>query len=185
MARQAKLKAGTQVRYLGSIYNTTVDQYLYCGKQVVNLVSHDGLIKLSKIQIELLEVPVKAEPEPITNSIFCGSATQVADTSVLNSNHVKTVDKTLDERGNRYGDFTNHAEIAQELQDTMRNHQHPNQLGELVRPWVYLSAVQKQALTVMADKIARILNGDPNYADNWHDIQGYAKLVEDRLPKAE
>src|SRR5690606_10084595 len=31
-------------------------------------------------------------------------------------------------------------------------------------------------------KIARILIGDPNYADNWHDIQGYAKLVEERLP---
>ncbi len=33
---------------------------------------------------------------------------------------------------------------------------------------------------VIADKIARILNGDPNYKDNWHDIQGYAKLAEDR-----
>jgi hypothetical protein len=93
------------------------------------------------------------------------------------------VDLTLDERGSRYGDFTDHAEIAQELQDVMRNHQHPNQLNEMVRPWVYLSPIQKQALTVIADKIARILNGDPNYVDNWHDIQGYAKLVEDRLPK--
>ena len=47
--------------------------------------------------------------------------------------------------------------------------------------WSKLTATQKQALTVMADKIARILSGDPDYADNWHDIQGYAKLVEDRL----
>ena len=38
-------------------------------------------------------------------------------------------------------------------------------------------------LGTIADKIGRILSGDPNYADNWHDIQGYAKLVEDRLPK--
>ena len=30
-------------------------------------------------------------------------------------------------------------------------------------------------------KIGRILNGDPNYADSWHDIAGYAKLVEDEL----
>ena len=49
--------------------------------------------------------------------------------------------------------------------------------------WNRLNDVQAQALEVIADKIARILNGDPNYADNWHDIQGYAKLVEDRLPK--
>lgn len=30
-------------------------------------------------------------------------------------------------------------------------------------------------------KIARILNGDPDYVDNWVDIAGYAKLVADRL----
>jgi len=48
--------------------------------------------------------------------------------------------------------------------------------------WNRLPAMHKQALTVIADKIARMLSGDPNYADNWHDIQGYAKLVEDRLP---
>ena len=30
-------------------------------------------------------------------------------------------------------------------------------------------------------KVGRILNGDPNYADSWIDIAGYAKLVADRL----
>lgn len=89
---------------------------------------------------------------------------------------MNTVENTLLERGERYGDFTDHAAIAQCLQDGMR----------LTRPngWERLSDVQRQALTVIADKIARILSGDPNYADNWHDIQGYAKLVEDRLPAA-
>lgn len=82
------------------------------------------------------------------------------------------VDKTLAERGARYGDFEDHAEIAQDLQDVMR----------ATPGWEALSKVQKQALTVIADKQARILSGDPNYADNWHDIQGYAKLVEERLP---
>lgn len=82
-----------------------------------------------------------------------------------------SLESTLDERGGRYGDFKTHAEIAQELQDVMR----------LRVGWERLLPHQKQALIVIADKIARILNGDPNYADNWHDIQGYAKLVEDRL----
>ena len=77
---------------------------------------------------------------------------------------------TLAERGSRYGDFTEHADIAQDLQDCMR----------IRDGWPALSPVQKQALTVIADKIARILSGDPNYTDNWHDIQGYAKLAEDR-----
>lgn len=36
-------------------------------------------------------------------------------------------------------------------------------------------------MTVIADKIARILSGDPNYADSWHDIGGYAKLVENYI----
>jgi len=46
-----------------------------------------------------------------------------------------------------------------------------------------LDDTKKQALTVIADKIARILNGDHDYSENWHDIQGYARLVEERLPK--
>lgn len=81
-----------------------------------------------------------------------------------------TVADTLAERGARYGNFTNHAQIAQRLQDTMRDNE----------GWYDLSDDKKQALTVIADKIARILSGDPEYRDNWHDIQGYAKLAEDR-----
>jgi len=83
-----------------------------------------------------------------------------------------STDATLAERGKRYGDFSVHASIAQGLQDGMR----------AAAGWHRLTSDKKQALTVIADKIARILSGDPNYADNWHDIQGYAKLVEERLP---
>lgn len=93
------------------------------------------------------------------------------------------VQSTLDERGSRYGDFSDHAAVAQELQDVMRG-KHRYVDGE--RPgWRRLSYVQRQALTVIADKIARVLTGDPDYADNWHDIQGYARLVEERLPDPE
>lgn len=97
-----------------------------------------------------------------------------------------SIEKTLSERGNRYGDFADHARLAQRLQDCMREFARPLEPAAetfgMITPWDHLSPVQKQALTVIADKIARILSGDPNYADNWHDIQGYAKLVEDRLP---
>lgn len=27
-------------------------------------------------------------------------------------------------------------------------------------------------------KIARIMNGDPDHIDHWHDIAGYATLIE-------
>lgn len=82
-----------------------------------------------------------------------------------------SVEKTLEERGGRYGNFEHHAKIAQDLQDVMR-----------AEPgWGLLKADQRQALTVIADKIARMLNGDAGYRDNWHDIVGYAKLVDDRM----
>ena len=82
------------------------------------------------------------------------------------------IDATLEERGSRYGDFRDHAERAQAIQDAMRS----------APGWDTLPAMHKQALTVIADKIARILTGDPTYPDNWHDIQGYTTLVEARLP---
>jgi hypothetical protein len=83
------------------------------------------------------------------------------------------IEETLNERHARYGRFSEHAVIAQGLQDVMR----------AAEGWERLAPDQKQALTTIADKIARMLNGDPDYADNWHDIIGYAKLVEDRLLK--
>ena len=85
------------------------------------------------------------------------------------------IEKTLKERGDRYGSFFDHAMIAQNLQDTMRK----------CEGWDMLAPDQKQALTVISDKIARMLNGQPDYRDNWHDIVGYAKLVDDRLALSE
>ena len=97
-----------------------------------------------------------------------------------------SIENTLAERGNRYGDFTDHARLCQDLKDVMTTfavvQNTPNSVA-VHFPWSELPATHKQALEVIADKIARILSGDPNYADNWHDIQGYAKLVEDRLPQ--
>jgi hypothetical protein len=39
----------------------------------------------------------------------------------------------------------------------------------------------REALEMLAHKTGRILNGDPAYADSWHDIAGYVRLVEQRL----
>jgi hypothetical protein len=81
------------------------------------------------------------------------------------------IDATLTERGERYGKFTGHAKIAQRLKQEMKDH----------TGWTRLAADQREALEMVAHKIARILNGDPDYADSWVDIAGYAKLVADRL----
>jgi hypothetical protein len=85
------------------------------------------------------------------------------------------VDETLEERGSRYGDFDGHAEITQKLKDVMRTSPTSN--------WARLTPAQKEALEMAAHKIGRILNGDPDYADSWHDIAGYVRLVERKLEK--
>jgi hypothetical protein len=82
-----------------------------------------------------------------------------------------TLSDTLKERGARYGSFIGHARIAQRLKDVMRS----------VPQWPMLDPDMKQAMELFADKQARILNGDPWYADSWHDIAGYAALVDQRL----
>lgn len=81
------------------------------------------------------------------------------------------LDAILNERGKRYGLFVHHADISQDFKHRMQG----------CSSWPKLAPDQKEALEMIAHKIARILNGDPNYADSWVDIAGYATLVADRL----
>jgi hypothetical protein len=51
----------------------------------------------------------------------------------------------------------------------------------VARNEVHLYPDQLQALDMIATKISRIVNGNPNHTDSWTDIAGYATLVADRL----
>ena len=86
-----------------------------------------------------------------------------------------SIDAVLAERGKRYGKFSEHANISQMIKILMFDSS----------PDLELDWDQREALEMIAHKIARIVNGDPNYADNWMDIAGYAKLVADRLQETE
>lgn len=88
------------------------------------------------------------------------------------------VDATLAERGSRYGKFKDHAEITQKLKRAIFRHINTVSKADL-------DADQLEALEMICHKIGRIVNGDPNYADSWIDIAGYAKLVADRLEGVE
>lgn len=83
------------------------------------------------------------------------------------------VDAVLAERGKRYGKFIDHAVITQQLKAVIKS-----TLAWQVKK---LADDQQEALDMICHKIGRIVNGDPNYADSWVDIAGYAKLVADRL----
>jgi hypothetical protein len=84
------------------------------------------------------------------------------------TNPVVTIDAILEQRGKVYGDFSTHAHITQELKFVSKRYDSK------------LNVVHLEALDMIYHKIARILNGDPNYRDSWDDIAGYAKLAADR-----
>lgn len=82
-----------------------------------------------------------------------------------------SVESILNERGSRYGNYLTQATIAEALW--------VNLADALVKKEV--AADQANALHMICTKLARIVNGDPDYADSWRDIAGYATLVADRL----
>lgn len=85
--------------------------------------------------------------------------------------HGTSIEATLKARGSRYGSYPEHARITQAIKAAMIDS--PN--------WASLAPDQRETLEMVAHKIGRILNGDPNFHDSWHDINGYVKLVADRL----
>ena len=76
------------------------------------------------------------------------------------------IQETLAKRLIQHGPFEKHAQIEAELRNT------------LVRHGVRLNNVEYIALGMIIHKIARILNGGHQHSDSWHDIAGYAILVE-------
>lgn len=86
------------------------------------------------------------------------------------------MDDILEERGKRYGEFAGHAFVSQSIQKIMVEGfaaAHPGHTLEEI------DVDMIEALSMIAHKIGRIINGDPNYMDSWVDIAGYAQLVVD------
>lgn len=86
---------------------------------------------------------------------------------------VSGVDKVLDTRAEQYGSFMQSADTVIRIKGIMHN--------AIARNEVHLYPDQLQALDMIATKISRIVNGNPNHTDSWTDIAGYATLVADRL----
>lgn len=79
-----------------------------------------------------------------------------------------TVEDTLRTRETQYGSYNDVATIAIAFQDIMEDSIN----------WPNAPAPIKLALIAIVGKIARMLNGDIMYPDNFHDIGGYAALAE-------
>lgn len=78
-----------------------------------------------------------------------------------------TIETTLAERGSNYGLFKSHADITMALKRVIED----------TPAWSRMTDSQREALHMIAHKVGRICNGNPNYVDSWVDISGYATLV--------
>lgn len=83
----------------------------------------------------------------------------------------QTIEATLAERQAQYGDFKSVANTTGQLMAVILNSNNGKTL-----PYAH-----EEALHMICSKIARIMNGDYNHKDSWHDIGGYSKLIEDLL----
>lgn len=82
----------------------------------------------------------------------------------------QSIDATLAERQSTYGNFEDVAFVTENIMAV---------LGRVrVNGLQDLPNTHRMALYMIASKMARIVNGDFNHLDSWHDIGGYAKLVE-------
>lgn len=73
----------------------------------------------------------------------------------------------LDIRGDMYGQYRIVSEISQDIKRIIRDS--PN--------YKIMPDFARESLDMIANKIARILNGNYYYDDSWRDISGYATLA--------
>ena len=85
----------------------------------------------------------------------------------------QTIEATLAERQAQYGCFEDVAFVTENIMAVLSKVR-TNGLSDLPHP-------HRMALYMIASKMARIVNGDFNHKDSWHDIGGYSKLIEDLL----
>lgn len=83
-----------------------------------------------------------------------------------------TIQQTLDEREKTHGDYEFVAHYSQAIKDIIRNTDN----------YRNMTPEAKEALDNIAQKIARIIEGNWQEKDHWRDIIGYATLVERILP---
>lgn len=78
-----------------------------------------------------------------------------------------TIKKILQTRAGTYGEYRNVSQISQDIKKVIKNS----------RNYPLMPAYMLESLELIANKLARILNGDPLYDDSWRDISGYCTLV--------
>lgn len=79
------------------------------------------------------------------------------------------INRTLEQRGSKYGSMEDNAVITQRLLAACAT----------APGWHGLEAIHRETVHMIMHKISRMLCGDKNYSDNMHDVAGYATLLEE------
>ena len=86
-----------------------------------------------------------------------------------------SIDDTLAARASNYGDYAEGSRVGQNILNAMKDS----------TGWERLTDDQKESLYMIAHKIRRIVNGNAEHYDSWHDIAGYAQLSATEVLKRE
>ncbi len=84
-----------------------------------------------------------------------------------------SVEETLEQRGSRYGNYKNYTIARVKIMKVLTDY-NENEAIEKMTPEM------ETAIGDLVMKLVRVA-ACPSYKDSIHDIQGYAKLIEDEL----
>lgn len=82
----------------------------------------------------------------------------------------QSIDATLAERQSTYGSFEDVAFVTENIISVLKKCNYDS-----------MPHTHRMAMYMISSKMARIANGDFNHLDSWHDIGGYAKLIENLI----
>lgn len=98
-----------------------------------------------------------------------------------------TIKNTVTERSSnycKYGTYHHLANLSQSLTAVAKQHYFAVRTVE-GQPAPQMPGFIAESLQMINHKLARAMNGDELYIDNWKDIAGYAQLVVDILEERE
>ena len=121
--------------------------------------------KLADLLVETTKHKPAAREWDLSDSDFAES-----DAWIESNVEQGSIEQTLAQRQSQYGCFEDVAFVTQGMIELMRKCNYDK-----------MPAPHQMALSMICSKVARIVNGDFNHKDSWHDIGGYAKLIEDEI----
>ena len=84
-----------------------------------------------------------------------------------------SVENTLNTRAAVHGNYVDAASFKDSVLQECVNCKTGN--------WEKLGPVGRQTVHMIIEKLGRIMYGDPLFSDHWHDIAGYATLMDNYL----